>query len=315
MNQDGLGAGNPETTRADIGNENDGLDKALSVPVPAVLSTEDYDDGDCAFYYGGCLGKLPVLADSSVDFVLTDLPYGKLPHVWDRPIPFRPLWQQLLRVAKPTAAFAFTAAQPFTTKLVSSMPDLFRYDYVWVKSKATNFINAHDQPLREHESVLVFYRHQPTYNPQMMQRSPGGSERMRRAFTATRNSSHLPEIKGQNNLAAIEDPQLRLPGSILYFASETGLHPTQKPVPLMEFLVRTYTNEADVVLDVCMGSGTTGVAAVKARRRFVGMELMSDWYAGSVDRVLSARCQHQQTSFIDGLQLVNGSEVQYKIAD
>ncbi|HCL3876234.1 site-specific DNA-methyltransferase [Pseudomonas aeruginosa] len=207
------------------------------------------------------------IADASVDLVLADLPYGTTECAWDSIIPLVPLWEQYLRIAKPSAAIVLCAAQPFTSMLVASQPSLFRYEWIWEKGHATGHLNAKKQPLRAHESALVFYRKQPIYNPQMTY----GHARK----TATKRGDRTQVYGAQTFESIAYDSTERYPRTVQFFSSDkqrSALHPTQKPVAWMEFLVRTYTNPGMVVLDNTCGSGTSGVAAVRCGCDYVGIE-------------------------------------------
>ena len=215
---------------------------------------------------GDCLQKLKEIPDGTIDLVLSDLPYQTTECDWDSLIDLSLLWPELLRVGKHNAAFVFTAAQPFTSQLVMSMPELFRYDWVWEKGNATGFFNAKLMPLRAHESVLVFYRKLPTYNPQKTSGHP-----LKTAKKKVVNS----ECYGKDISLPSYSSTERYPRSVQFFSSDkqkANYHPTQKPVSLMQYLIRTYSNVGEVVLDVTMGSGTTGVAALAENRRFIGIE-------------------------------------------
>lgn len=232
--------------------------------------------------HGDCLKLMKDIPDSSVDLILCDLPYGSTQCKWDTVIPFAALWDQYLRIAKRNAAIVLHAAQPFTSALVMSRPDLFRYEWIWEKGNATGFLNAKKQPMRAHESALVFYRKQPTYNPQMT----SGHER-KTASSKTVNSECYGKAISLTNYDSTE----RYPRSVQFFSSDKqsgNYHPTQKPVALMEYLIRTYTNEGDTVLDNCMGSGTTGVACVNTGRKFTGMEMDSTYFEIASKRIENA---------------------------
>ena len=235
---------------------------------------------DFQLMQGDCLELMRDLPDASVDLILCDLPYGSTQCLWDTVIPFGPLWEQYLRVAKRNAAIVLHAAQPFTSALVMSNPSIFKYEWIWEKGHATGHLNAKKQPLRAHESVVVFYRGQPTYNPSMTH----GHERK----TATKRGDKT-EVYGEQSLAPLAyDSTSRYPRSVQRISSDkqkTALHPTQKPVALAEYLVRTYTNEGDLVLDNCMGSGTTGVACLNSGRRFVGMEKDEGYFECAKSRI------------------------------
>lgn len=216
---------------------------------------------------GDCLERMKEIEAGTVDLILADLPYGTTQCAWDEVIPMAALWEQYLRVAKREAAIVLTAAQPFTSMLVMSRPDLFRYEWIWEKGNATGFLNAKKQPMRAHESALVFYRKQPTYNPQMT----SGHER-KTASRKTVNSECYGKAISLTNYDSTE----RYPRSVQFFSSDKqsgNYHPTQKPVALMEYLICTCAVPGMTVLDNTMGSGTTGVAALRCGCNFIGIEL------------------------------------------
>lgn len=232
---------------------------------------------------GNCLDLLPWIADGSVDMVLCDLPYGTTQCAWDVVIPFEPLWAQYLRIAKPEAAIVLCAAQPFSSLVVASNPAIYKYEWIWEKGNATGFLNAKKQPLRAHESAQVFYRRQPVYNPQ----KTTGHER-RTAKRKTVNS----ECYGKALSLTQYDSTDRYPRSVQFFSSDkqtANFHPTQKPVALMEYLIRTYTNPGGTVLDNTMGSGTTGVAAVRTGRNFIGIERDPEYFRIAEQRIQEAQ--------------------------
>lgn len=225
---------------------------------------------------GDCLELMAALPDRSVDMVLCDLPYGTTACAWDSVLPFDKLWAAYRRICKPNAAIVLTASQPFTTDLIQSNRAEFRYELIWDKTKGGNFLLAKKQPMKSHENIVVFYRSQPTYNPQMEVR---GKPRKKGGGRASDNFGAVPSVSFNNEY---------YPTSIL--AHSTGsrkdhYHPTQKPVALMEYLIRTYANEGDAVLDNTMGSGTTGVAARNTGRRFIGMERDPKYFAIAWDRI------------------------------
>ncbi|MEC7875166.1 MAG: site-specific DNA-methyltransferase [Actinomycetota bacterium] len=227
---------------------------------------------------GDCLDVLQGVEENSVDMILTDLPYGTTACSWDSIIPLDKLWEQYNRVAKENAAMVFTAVQPFTTILASSNIENFRYEWIWEKHQGTNPMNAKIMPLKSHENILVFYRKLPVYNPQMTKGKPYGGFK---SDTAT-----IGEVYGKAKSVHRNNPEgTRYPKTILRFKQEKGLHPTQKPVPLMKYLIKTYTNEGAVVLDSTMGSGTTGVACVKCSRSFIGIEKDPEYFQMATDRL------------------------------
>lgn len=234
--------------------------------------------------HGDCLEMMKLIPDGSVDMVLCDLPYGTTQNKWDAVIPFDQPWSEYRRVCRKGTAIVLTAAQPFTSALVMSNPGLFKYQWVWEKSRPTGHMNAKKQPLRNHEDIAVFYDSQPTYNPQFTKGKPN-------------HVNSKPKIKsGSDNYGAqyevVEEvTDRKYPKSIVPFPvlSPTDVvHPTQKPVALMEYLIRTYTNEGDTVLDNTMGSGTTGVAAVQTGRNFIGIERDDKYFAIAQKRIEDA---------------------------
>lgn len=215
---------------------------------------------------GDCIELMAEIPDGSVDMVLCDLPYGTTACAWDAIIPFDLLWAHYWRVC--TGPVVLTASQPFTSALVMSAPREFKCEWVWQKNAGSNFGTVKFMPMKEHESVLVFAKGKTTYNPQMQERAESGKARVKTVVNYASKSDHhtmdaaIPSMR----------PDLRYPSSVQKFNRERGLHPTQKPVALMEYLIRTYTNEGDTVLDNTMGSGTTGVACQNTARNFIGIE-------------------------------------------
>ncbi len=229
--------------------------------------------------HGDCLDLMATLPDNSVDMILCDLPYGTTACKWDTVIPFEPLWAQYRRIAKRNAAIVLTASQPFTTALIASNMRDFRYCWVWDKTKGGNFALARKQPMKSHEDVCVFYMAQPTYNPEMETR---GAVRKKGGGKASDNFGIVPTVSFNNTY---------YPKTIIQFSTGSRKdhhHPTQKPVALMEYLIRTYTNPGDVVMDNCMGSGTTGVAAGNLNRRFIGFERDETYFDLAYARVAAA---------------------------
>lgn len=214
---------------------------------------------------GDCLEVLPTIEDNSVDMLLADLPYGTTACKWDSVIPLDKLWKQYNRVCKKNAAMVFTSMQPFTTILAASNIDNLRYEWIWEKPQGTNPMNVKIMPLKSHENILVFYREKPTYNPQMWYSTPYSG------FSS--DTAKIGEVYGNAESKHRDNPQgSRYPKTVIKHKQEKGYHPTQKPVGLMEYLIKTYTNEWDVVLDNTMGSGTTGVACIHTNREFIGIE-------------------------------------------
>jgi DNA modification methylase len=236
---------------------------------------------------GDCLDLLETIEAGSVDAIIADLPYGTTACKWDAVIPFEPMWREFRRVTKPNAAIVLTASQPFTSALGASNIAALRYSWVWRKSRPTGQMNAKRMPLKDAEDVLVFYRAAPTYNPQGT-RSHGVTQRN----TAGRiKRSSVANNGGQLSAPAYLQEATNYPRQVLDFPSVHNVgafHPTQKPVDLMEYLIRTYTNEGEVVLDPTMGSGTTGVACVNTGRRFIGIERDADYFAIAQRRIAEA---------------------------
>lgn len=240
---------------------------------------------NCALLNGDCLQVMATLPSKSVDMILCDLPYGTTQCAWDSIIPLEKLWEQYCRLIRDNGVIVLTAMQPFTSLLVSSNLSMFRYEWIWEKGNATGFLNAKKQPLRAHESVLVFYKKQSIYNPQIM-----NSHKRRTAKRGPIGS----ECYGKTLKNTDYDSTERYPRSVQFFSSDKqreNLHPTQKPVSLFEYLVRTYTNIGDTVLDNCMGSGTTGVACVNSCRSFIGIEQENKYFNVSCRRIFDAQTQ------------------------
>ena len=228
---------------------------------------------------GDCLERMKEIPDESVDMVLTDPPYGTTQCKWDSVIDLPLMWEQLKRIIKPNGAIVMTASQPFTTTLISSNMKMFRYDLKWCKSQGTGFYNANRMPLRAHEDVLVFYKKLPDYNPQKTEGKP---------YTQKRGSA--PDVYQGKDLTVTENTSgARHPLSWRVFKKDKNkLHPTQKPVALMEYLIKTYTNEGETVLDFTMGSGSTGVAAKNLNRDFIGIEMDETYFNIAKDRISEA---------------------------
>lgn len=228
--------------------------------------------------FDDCLQVLPTFDDNSIDMILCDLPYGTTAASWDSIIPIEPLWEQYHRICKESAAMVFTASQPFTTLLIQSNLKNFKYEWIWEKPQGTNPLNAKIMPLKSHENILVFYRKKPTYNPQMWVSTPYSGFKS--------DSKNIGEIYGKVKSVHRDNPEgLRYPKTVLRFSQDKGLHPTQKPLELMRYLIRTYTNEGDVVLDNAMGSGTTGAACILENRHFIGIENNEKYYEIAKNRL------------------------------
>jgi site-specific DNA-methyltransferase (adenine-specific) len=229
-------------------------------------------------YQRDCLEGMAMIPDKSVDMILCDLPYGTTACKWDTVIPFELLWQQYERIIKDNGAIVLTAAQPFTSALVMSNPKLFKYSWTWDKVRATNHLNSRKQPLRVTEDILVFYKKQCTYNPILREQGKDKLYDTGKAYSGKNNQTYGKTKENYTFNSGREIPlDKRYPIDLITF-SQIGtfgnkrIHPTQKPTELFEYLIKTYTNEGEIVLDNCMGSGTTAVAAIRTNRNFIGFE-------------------------------------------
>jgi len=241
----------------------------------AAVRSSDWLD---AIVCGDCLEEMPKMPAQSVDAIISDLPYGTTACKWDSVIPFAPLWAEWKRLLKPNGVIVLTASQPFTTALIASNLAAFKYCWTWNKGKAGNFATAKIQPLRVTEDVAVFAFGRSTYNPQMTAALAKNKRPRDRAYAAKEDTTH-GIASGVFKVSESHDEDMRHPTNLLNFKSTEGecnnlnrVHPTQKPVELMRYLVLTYTNPGDVVLDPCCGSGTTCVAAKQEGRRYIGIE-------------------------------------------
>jgi site-specific DNA-methyltransferase (adenine-specific) len=239
-------------------------------------------EGKKEILLGYCLELMKYIPNGSIDMILCDLPYGTTACKWDTIIPFDKLWEQYERIIKPNGAIVLTASQPFTSALVMSNPKLFRYEWIWIKNRGSNFALANKMPIKEHESCLVFYKKLPTYNAIKQQRAESGKERVKTIINPSTVSENYGGIVLQEGKIYEE---LRFPSSWQKFNCEVGLHPTQKPISLFEYLVKTYTNENDLVLDNCAGSGTTAIACLNTNRQFIVMEKEQKYYDIILKRV------------------------------
>ena len=237
--------------------------------------------------HGDCLELMKTIDDKSVDMILCDLPYGVTNCKWDTVIPFEPLWEQYNRIIKDNGAIVLFGSEPFASKLRLSNLKMYKYDWVWVKNKGTNIGNSHKQPLRKSENICVFYKKQPFYVYK--------GEKLEKPYSHTlpiHNGSGNSTLGGCNNLTEngerIYNTYTRkCKHNILSFPIQTkgNLHPTQKPVALLEYLIKTYTNEGETVLDNCMGSGTTGVACKNLNRGFIGIEKDDNYFNIAKNRI------------------------------
>lgn len=246
---------------------------------------------------GDCLQLMRGLPDASVDLILCDPPYGTTACKWDSVIPFEPLWEQYRRIAKPNAAIVLTASQPFTTALIASNLPMFKYCWVWEKSRASGFAQAKNKPLQAHEDICVFSEGVTVHASQSKNRMPyipqgliDLNREMKNSATHMGAGSDSAFSGRRNRKETYVQTATGYPRSVLRIGSESGtVHPTQKPVALMEYLIRTYTNEGGVVMDNCMGSGTTGVACMNTGRHFIGFEKDPVYFETARARVLTAK--------------------------
>ena len=220
---------------------------------------------------GDCLDVMKEIPDKSVDMILCDLPYGTTACKWDTIIPFEPLWEQYERIIKDNGAIVLFGSQPFTSKLIISNENLFRYELIWEKTIATNPFLSKKQPMKKHENILIFYKKQPLYNPQYETGKP---------YTDKGNRQNKRSTQTTMDKKPINNNGYRYPSSVKKFSNGNNgaIHPTQKPILLYEYLIKTYTNEGDTVLDNCMGSGTTCLAAKELNRKFIGIEKEPKYY-------------------------------------
>ena len=244
-----------------------------------------YSDEAVTLYHGDALDVLPEIDSSTVDLVLTDLPYGMTDCAWDSTLPLDRLWDEWKRLTTQTGAVALTASQPFTSTLVASNPKAFKTEWIWEKNAGSNFGTVKRQPMKEHESVVVFAWGKYTYNPQMQERAASGLARVKSGVVNYATKAEAYGNGGLTGNASSHRPDLRYPRSIQRFNRERGLHPTQKPVGLMAYMVRTYTNPGALVLDNCAGSGSTLVAAVQEGRRAIGIEIDERYCQVIADRL------------------------------
>ena len=231
-------------------------------------------------YNGDCLEIMKNISDKSVDMILCDLPYGTTQCKWDVVIPFEPLWVQYNRVIKDNGAIVLFGSEPFSSKLRISNLRMYKYDWIWKKTKAQGFLNSKKMPLKDYENICVFYKRLPVYNPQGI---------IYGNFQNDRKSKYVKgeDIYGKEKEFGISHMS-NFPKQIIEFSNPSGkgqLHPTQKPVELLEYLIKTYTNKNELVLDNCMGSGSTGVAFKKLNRNFIGIELDENYFNIAKERI------------------------------
>jgi site-specific DNA-methyltransferase (adenine-specific) len=243
---------------------------------PAITYSECY----AQVFLGDCLELYKNIEPKSIDLILTDLPYGTTACKWDKIIPFDKLWEMVNYLLKPNGAFITTASQPFTSALVMSNPKMFKYELIWHKSHPTGFASSKKRTMKYHENILIFYNNQPTYNPQITKGKPNHWN-INKAGKVSNSQPKLGEIENKNG-------DNKFPNSVMYFNSpnRNGIfHPTQKPIALFEYLLKTYSNENMTVFDPCMGSGTTGVACKNLNRNFIGIEKDENYFKIAEHRI------------------------------
>lgn len=248
----------------------------------SALDFKDIKNG--RFYNEDCFDAMREIPDGVIDMVLADLPYGTTACAWDTILPFEKLWQEYWRVSKDNAAIILTASQPFTTALIYSQIDHFKYEWIWDKvNRITGALQSNKRPMKRHENVCVFYKKQPTYNKQhiMKPRIVGG-----RKHQHGEHVSNQTRIDTEYQRPTTEDVPHN-PNSIIHIEGFTNisLHPTQKPVPLFEYFIKTYTNENEIVLDNTAGSGTTAIAAINTNRKWVCIEKEQEYYYKAIERI------------------------------
>lgn len=238
---------------------------------------------------GDCLEVMKDIEDKSIDMILCDLPYGTTACKWDTIIPFEPLWEQYKRVIRDRGAIVLTASQPFTSMLVMSNLKMFKYEWVWNKVRKTGHLNSKKQPMKKTENICVFCNGQTTYKPQMIK----GIPHIRGSFGKRRNEQTVYGEFSEN--IRYESDEYYPDNIITYCAEMKSIHPTQKPVPLFEYLIKTYTNEGDIVLDNCAGSGTTGVACINTNRKYILIEKEEKYYNTCMQRTSEAMAKFNDT--------------------
>jgi len=248
---------------------------------------------------GDCLKVMERIKDKSIDMILCDLPYGKTACEWDVIIPANLLWNQYKRIIKDNGVIALTASQPFTSMLVMSNLKMFRYEWIWLKGRGQNFASAKKQFMRAHESILIFYSKQPVYNPQMTEALKENIRKVYYEGDAKYNSKvYKSNVYGVQRKASEDyDPTKRYPLSYGLYKigrSRDKIHPTQKPVALFEYFIKTYTNEDDLVLDNCAGSGTTGIACINLKRNFILIDNERKYYDMMRKRIKKAYIKSKQ---------------------
>lgn len=255
---------------------------------PILHKTPCYVQPGCQLYNEDCIKTMQRIETGSIDLIVQDPPYNTTNCEWDNAINFTDLWNEWNRIIKPTGAIIFTASQPFTTDLINSNRKDFRYELIWDKIRAAGFLNANRMPLKTHENILVFYKALPTYNPQKMNG---------RKYDKTKYNGNKVDknVIGTYTSASTENEGERFPVSIMCFSQDwtrqEQVHPTQKPLDLFRYLIKTYSNKGETIFDGYLGSGTTATACMKENRFFVGSELSKEYFDKSVERLELLRSQ------------------------
>lgn len=259
-------------------------------------------------YKGDCLELMKNIPDRSVDMVLTDPPYGTTACKWDSVIPFEPMWEQLNRIIKDNGAIVLFGSEPFSSALRMSNIKNYRYDLIWKKSTSGSFATANKMPMKYHENISIFYNKLPIYNPQFQEYSDTTKirfkegEMVNRSKQLEKSSNNIQNGISFEGKSSISFKRGKFPESVLCFNSVPNsngkrVHPTQKPVALLEYLIKTYTLENETVLDFTMGSGTTGVACIKTDRNFIGIELDDNYFNIASERIRQAEIEKKSSLF------------------
>ena len=257
------------------------MDEITNTTEPQIAYSECYAQVFSRLFFGDCLIEMGKIADKSVDMILCDLPYGTTQNKWDVIIPLDELWKQYERIIKDSGMICLTSAEPFTSTLITSNKKLFKYDLIWDKKISSGFLNAKRMPLRRHEQILCFYKKLPTYNPEMVTRG-----KVRKKGITTETGKHTSNY-GKFENCVVENNEY-YPTSIIEVSNanrKDKLHPTEKPLELFEYLIKTYTNDGELVLDNAMGSGTTGVACKNLNRNFIGIEKDENYFKIAEQRI------------------------------
>lgn len=265
--------------------------------------------------YGDFYNELLKIRTNTIDLILTDLPYNITQNTWDLELNLPKMWELVHHVLKDNGVFITTASQPFSSKLVMSNIKEFRHEWIWEKAKGSNFLNIKREPFKEHESVFVFSKGNWIYNPIKQPRKESKKSTERRKYISNRNYEYTKNNGNYGKAKSITGyfaPELRYPSSIQYFDNERGLHPTQKPIKLFEYLIKTYSNEGDTILDYCAGSGTTAIACLNTNRNYICIEKEEKYY-----NVIKNRIASHMTHQIDDShrnKLYSNSSLNYDIS-